>query len=127
MVRQFDVAVEEDSAVSYVAHVPELPGCHTQAASLDDLTMRIREAIELCIEERGAPIDSLDFVALQRVTVEVCVTSRLSWEKDSSPRCGPWGSRWSGSREAITYSASPIVVRLSYRSTSGAHADGRWL
>ena len=38
----------------YVASVPELPGCHTQARSLDKLMDRIREAIELCLEvERG--------------------------------------------------------------------------
>lgn len=30
-----------------VASVPALPGCHTQARSLDKLMARIREAIEL--------------------------------------------------------------------------------
>jgi predicted RNase H-like HicB family nuclease len=34
----------------YVALVPQLPGCHTDAASLDELMVEIREAIELCLE-----------------------------------------------------------------------------
>ena len=50
MTRQFDVIVEKDSAGYFVASVPALPGCHTQAKSLDDLMERIREAIELCLE-----------------------------------------------------------------------------
>ncbi|MGH7476964.1 MAG: type II toxin-antitoxin system HicB family antitoxin [Longimicrobiales bacterium] len=38
-----------------VASVPGLRGCHTQARSLDELIARIREAIALCLEERGEP------------------------------------------------------------------------
>jgi predicted RNase H-like HicB family nuclease len=45
--RDFSVIVERDAQGYYVASVPELPGCHTQARSLDKLTERIREAIEL--------------------------------------------------------------------------------
>jgi predicted RNase H-like HicB family nuclease len=41
-----------DSEGFYVASVPVLRGCHTQARSLDDLMQRIREAIELCLEVR---------------------------------------------------------------------------
>jgi predicted RNase H-like HicB family nuclease len=48
--RQFSVVVERDESGYYVASVPELPGCHTQARSLDKLTIRIREAIALCLE-----------------------------------------------------------------------------
>jgi len=47
--RQFDVVIEKDSAGYLVAWVPALPGCHTQARSHDELTKRIREAIELCL------------------------------------------------------------------------------
>ena len=48
MQRQFDVVIEQDEDGYYVASVPQLPGCHTQAKSLDDVMTRIREAIELC-------------------------------------------------------------------------------
>ena len=50
MKRQFNVVIERDSEGFYVASVPELSGCHTQARSLDKLRNRIKEAIELCLE-----------------------------------------------------------------------------
>ena len=50
MERRFDVVIERDEEGFYVASVPQLPGCHTQARSLDEVTERTREAIELCLE-----------------------------------------------------------------------------
>jgi len=69
MTRQIDVVVEKDSAGYFVATVPALPGCHTQAKSLDELMSRIREAIELCLEVEGSPTETLDFIGLQRVGI----------------------------------------------------------
>lgn len=51
--------------------VPQLPGCHTQAQSLDEVTQSIREAIELCLEVEGAPEQSIEFIGIQRITVVV--------------------------------------------------------
>jgi predicted RNase H-like HicB family nuclease len=42
--------IERDEDGYFVASVPTLRGCHTQAKSLDTLMKRIREAIELCLE-----------------------------------------------------------------------------
>jgi predicted RNase H-like HicB family nuclease len=67
--RCFDVVVERDPDGLYVASVPALRGCHTQAPSLDELMERIREAIELCLEVEDGEADELEFVGLQRVTV----------------------------------------------------------
>lgn len=67
--RCFDVVVERDPDGLYVASVPALRGCHTQAPSLDELMVRIREAIELCLEVEGRETDELEFVGVQRVTV----------------------------------------------------------
>ena len=50
MTRQFDVVVEQDSEGFFVASVPAIPGCHTQAKSLNELSVRIQEAIELCLD-----------------------------------------------------------------------------
>jgi predicted RNase H-like HicB family nuclease len=69
MQRQFDVVIERDSEGFYVAHVPQLPGCHTQAQSLDEVMLRVREAIELCLEVEGAPTRDLEFIGIQRITV----------------------------------------------------------
>jgi len=69
MTHDFDVIVERDADGYYVASVPSLHGCHTQAKSLDDLMERIREAIALCLEVQGEPPESLDFIGVQRVRV----------------------------------------------------------
>lgn len=67
--RHFNVVIERDQEGLYVGSVPQLPGCHTQAHSLDELMERMREAIELCLEVEGAPADSLDFIGIQTITV----------------------------------------------------------
>jgi predicted RNase H-like HicB family nuclease len=46
-----------------------MPACHTQARSPDEITHRIREAIELCLEVEGTPEQDLEFSGIQRVTV----------------------------------------------------------
>ena len=69
MQRQFDVIIEQDSEGYYVASVPALPGCHTQASSLDELMERVKEVIELCREVQGTEVEPLTFVGVQRVTV----------------------------------------------------------
>lgn len=69
MQREFDVIIERDSEGYYVASVPALHGCHTQAQSLDELMARVKEAIELCLEVEGEEIEPLDFVGVQRVTI----------------------------------------------------------
>ena len=71
MKREFNVVIERDSEGYYVASVPELRGCHTQARSLDKLLSRIKEAIELCLEVEGTSIVGPEFVGVQRVAVEV--------------------------------------------------------
>ncbi|NEO01038.1 MAG: type II toxin-antitoxin system HicB family antitoxin [Moorea sp. SIO3I7] len=71
MSREFNVIIEQDADGYFVASVPTLKGCHTQAKSLDELMERIREAIALCLEFEENVEDSLDFVGVQRVAVEV--------------------------------------------------------
>ncbi|MCC7375299.1 MAG: type II toxin-antitoxin system HicB family antitoxin [Verrucomicrobiales bacterium] len=67
--REFSVIVERDGDGMYVASVPALPGCHTQAKSLDKLQERIREAIELCLEVDGDVKGQAEFVGVQRIAV----------------------------------------------------------
>lgn len=42
--------IERDEDGYDVASVPSLPGCHTQAKTLEALRIRLREVIELCLE-----------------------------------------------------------------------------
>lgn len=65
--RQFTVVIEQDEDGYYVASVPSLPSCYTQARTLEELTPRIREVIALCLAEQNAP--PMKFIALQQVEV----------------------------------------------------------
>jgi predicted RNase H-like HicB family nuclease len=53
----------------FMASVPSLPGCHTQAKSLDARMESAKEAIELYIEVEGLPVSTLGFVGIQPVTM----------------------------------------------------------
>ncbi len=67
--RQFTVVIERDEDGYYVASVPSLPSCYTQARTLEELAPRIREVIALCLAEQKAP--RMKFVALEQVEVAV--------------------------------------------------------
>jgi predicted RNase H-like HicB family nuclease len=49
MTREFNVIIERDEDGFFVASVPELRGCHTQAKSLGVLMERRQEAVELSL------------------------------------------------------------------------------
>jgi predicted RNase H-like HicB family nuclease len=67
MTKEFSVVIERDEDGYFVASVPALRGCHTQAKSLDVLMKRIKEAIELCLESED-PVAN-EFIGVQRVAV----------------------------------------------------------
>ena len=68
MQKQFNVVIEQEGEGYYIASVPALRGCHTQAKSVDELMERIKEAIELCMEVRNEQIEQLDFVVHSKQT-----------------------------------------------------------
>jgi len=70
MSREFNVVIEQDEDGYFVASVPALRGCHTQAKSLDVLMKRIKEAIALCLEVEDAPVAN-QVIGVQRVAVMV--------------------------------------------------------
>ncbi|WXG39256.1 MAG: type II toxin-antitoxin system HicB family antitoxin [Candidatus Freyarchaeum deiterrae] len=68
----FTVVVERDEDGYLVASVPELPGCHTQARTLDELMLRAKEAIELYIEVESKIVEEIkkrELVGIQFVVV----------------------------------------------------------
>jgi len=70
MTKSFNVIIEKDEDGYFVATVPSLRGCHTQAKSLDKLMERTKEAIELCLEvEEDSPQN--EFIGVQRLAVSV--------------------------------------------------------
>ena len=66
--RNFTVVIEKDKDGWLVADVPELEACHTQAKTMDELLKRVKEVIELCLEEQGE-VPQTDFVGVQVVEV----------------------------------------------------------
>ncbi len=70
MKKEFNVIIEQYNEGYYIGSVPSLKGCHTQAKSLDELMERIKEAMELCLEESEEGISS-DFIGVQKVYMDV--------------------------------------------------------
>ena len=53
-----------------VGIIPGIPGAHTQAASLDELRVNLKEVLQLCLEElKGSTDDLPHFVGLQQIEV----------------------------------------------------------
>ena len=67
--RKFTVLIEQDEEGYFVATVPALRGCHTQAKSLDTLMKRAREVIELCLQDTNNHVGPLELVGIQQITV----------------------------------------------------------
>ncbi|WP_287794963.1 type II toxin-antitoxin system HicB family antitoxin [Archaeoglobus sp.] len=66
---KFAVVLEKDEDGYYVAKVPSLLGCHTQAKSLDELMERVKEAIELYLEVKKN-VEAGEFIGVQVVEVK---------------------------------------------------------
>ena len=125
MSRCFDVVVERDQDGLYVASVPALRGCHTQATSLDALMERIRESIELCLEVEAArslrATEDLEIDAQGRST-------GLHFRVREPRRSGTWSS--SASSESLFPNAALKQLGFEVVRTKGSHsflrhADGR--
>jgi len=69
MAKEFTVIIEQDEEGYYIAEVPELRGCHTQAKSLDTLMERIKEAIQLCLEVYGKKYPVTHLVGVQKIAL----------------------------------------------------------
>ena len=69
--RKFTAYVEWDAETKlYIGIVPGIPGAHTQAAGLDELSVNLKEVLELCLEEYKGELDDFPtFVGLQQIEV----------------------------------------------------------
>ena len=64
---RFLMVIEQDEDGMYVATVPSLRGCHTQARTIEELIPCAREAIELCLEVEDLNEPSMRFVGVQEI------------------------------------------------------------
>jgi predicted RNase H-like HicB family nuclease len=67
--RKFTVVIEQDEDGYYVATVPALRGCHTQAKTLDTLMKRVREVVQLCLQEDDSNSAPLELIGIQLISV----------------------------------------------------------
>ncbi|ODS39110.1 MAG: hypothetical protein A7316_00465 [Candidatus Altiarchaeales archaeon WOR_SM1_86-2] len=67
---EFNIIIEEGEDGYLISEVIELPGCHTQAKSYDELIKRTKEAISLYLECVEQPLVITEkFIGIQKVTV----------------------------------------------------------
>ncbi len=70
----FTAQIEKDAETGmYIGIIPNLPGAHTQASTLDELNANLKEVIELCIEEMtDEELNSFpQFIGFQNITVAI--------------------------------------------------------
>lgn len=70
----FTAQIERDiESGLYIGIIPNLPGAHTQATSLDELNKNLKEVIELCLLEMTAEeLKNIpEFVGMQQFSVAV--------------------------------------------------------
>lgn len=66
---RFNVLVERDEDGYLVASVPALKSCYTQARTWEELLPRIKEVIELCLQEEEPVV--MQFEGVQQIEIEV--------------------------------------------------------
>jgi predicted RNase H-like HicB family nuclease len=64
----FNMVIEKGEDGYLISEVVELPGCHTQAKNMNELLVRTKEAISLCLKEQPAETENV-FIGLQRIEV----------------------------------------------------------
>ncbi len=98
-VYHFPVIIEQDEDGIYVATVPGLRGCHTQAKKLAELDSRIREAVALCIEdesERAVELPQNKFIGVHELEIALWLPQRLCRPERWRRFFVRWGSNLSG-------------------------------
>ena len=68
--QDFNVIIEKGEDGYLISEVVELPGCHTQAKTMDELIERTKEAITLYLEcEKPDVLTTNKFVGIQKIEV----------------------------------------------------------
>lgn len=63
---EYNIIIEKDKDGWYVSEVIGLPGCHTQAKTIDQLIERTKEAIKCHTSETKIEIPVSKFIGLQQ-------------------------------------------------------------
>ncbi len=66
----YTAIIEQDATTGYyVAYIPDLPGAHTQAETLEELKDNLKEVVELVLEENPKGRPESYFIGTQLVTI----------------------------------------------------------
>ena len=66
---EFNIIIEQDEEGYFISEVVGLPGCHTQAKTIDELIKRTKEAISLYLKVMKDEIIKEKFIGLQKIYV----------------------------------------------------------
>lgn len=69
MRKKYTLIIERDEDGWLVSEVVELPGCHTQAKTMDQLLERTKEAITAYLGSGEKPEISEEFIGIQQLEV----------------------------------------------------------
>ena len=68
----FTVLIEQGEDGAYIATVPALKSCYTQADTIPELLEKIQEVIELCLEvERDISPIPVKFIGVQQMEIVI--------------------------------------------------------
>jgi len=71
MKTNFTVLIEQGEDGAYIATVPAIKSCYTQADTIPELLEKIKEVIELCLEvERDIPFSN-KFIGVQQMEIAI--------------------------------------------------------
>ena len=68
--KEFNIIIEQGEDGYLISEVVGLPGCHTQAKTMDELIKRTKEAISLYLKSQSGYDEVIDkFIGLQKIAV----------------------------------------------------------
>lgn len=73
-VHEYDIIIEQDENKVYVAHVPELPGCHTEGDTIEEVLSNIKEAMELYLEYKKEIENPMKFITVKKLTINPSIS-----------------------------------------------------
>lgn len=68
MNREYTLIIERGEDGLLIGSILELPGCHTQGKTIEELLFNVKEAVELYLEVEKPDV-STEFVGLQKITL----------------------------------------------------------
>ena len=63
------IIIETDEDGVFIVSCPQFKGCHTFGKTIDEALVRIKEVIELCMEDSTAPEHLNTFIGFREVEI----------------------------------------------------------